>query len=184
MTDLFTYWGKELLSTWIVLPIIWYLLKEQKRVHEDDKKIMRDWFNQLAVSIWKLTPPSTEATIELASKFVWAAGTIKVKFIRDRIEKNNIFERQDRIKSQVKAKLTKISYDEYIKPLNKYITKVWPLGDWIGDNFPMDEFLAEIYDVIFNQNIDIDKQIIDIYTLMEGYQNDLWQELRDLLNNK
>ena len=48
----------------------------------------------------------------------------------------------------------------------------------------MDEFLAEIYDVIFNQNIDIDKQIIDIYTLMEGYQNDLWQELRDLLNNK
>lgn len=156
-------------------------------VHMDDDK---QQFSQIVKSvqdmeltIWKNVPLSNEATIELAKKFVWAAWTVKLDFIKQRLEKNNLVAREDRIKSQIKAELIRISTEEYITPLNKYNTKVWLLGTWVGNNFPMDEFLEEIYEVIFREDSDIDRKLSDITTLMKSYQNELWSELRILLNS-
>lgn len=183
MQEIITYWGKELLSTWIILPIVWYLLREQKRLQDEYLNSIKKWFKDLELSIWRQVPPSNESIIELASKFVWSAWSLKLDYIRQRLEKNNLADRKERIKAQINAELTRISYEEYIKPLNKYNTKVWLLWDWVSNNFPMEDFLEEIYDVVFNEDKNIDRKLSDISTVMKSYQNELWQELKNLLNN-
>lgn len=183
MEALLTYWGKELLSVWILVPIVWYFIKQQNRQQKEYKEVIEKWFKNIADSIWRNTPPTDAAIIDMATKYQLASQKIKTDFIRDRLLKNNLRQRGDTIKSQIRSKLIIIWNEKCTQPLNVYNTKVWLLWDWIHNNFPMDEFLEEVYDVVFREDSEIDRKISDIYAIMEWYDSQMWENLKSLLNN-
>ncbi len=122
--------------------------------------------------------------IEIAKAKVWLASEKKLAFIRKRLEKNNLQERKEIVKTQIRTELVRRS-EEYIGFLNGFITPVWLLGEWIEHNFPMDDFLAEVYDVMFRlqkdwdtEKEDINIKIDDIRFLMMAAQNTLWEKLK------
>lgn len=180
-SEVLRYFITEWWPAWILWIVLIIIMKDWRKRDELIRKQLIEWLTDIRLSIWKHTPPSKQAIIDIASKFVRSACSAKLAFIEDRLEKNNIKERRSRIESQIKAELEKISQDQYITPLNCYNTKVWPLWDWVSDKFPMNDFLDEVYEVVFREDWDIKAKLKDIETLMRWYQNELWALLKDLL---
>jgi hypothetical protein len=56
------------------------------------------------------------------------------------------------------------------------------LGTWVSANFDFENFLEEIYEIVFRDDLDIQRKENDILTVMRGYQNNLFSNLRILLN--
>ena len=145
-------------------------------------------FTNLKNSLTKNNLPDDDL-IEVAIARVWITSEKKLDFIKKRLEKNNLRDRQDVVKRQIETELRRRS-EEYIIFLNKFNSSVWLIWDWISDNFPMEEFLAEIYDVIFRElDNHTDEcaliKINDIRFLMMSYQREMFEELRkQLYNNK
>ncbi|MCP4971957.1 MAG: hypothetical protein GY932_15380 [Arcobacter sp.] len=113
---------------------------------------------------------------------VKAASIDKIDFIRRRIEKNNLKNREENVKKSIKAELTRLS-SVYVNSLNQYnVDGRMALGDWIATNFPMEEFLEEVYDSVFSDQPNPMK-LVDIQTTMISYQNQMWEDLRVYINN-
>lgn len=181
MTEVIALWGKEILSVAIYTPIVWWLLKQQKQEREEFKTTIENGFRNISMAIWKYTVDDTDDIIDIAAKYIWNSNIEQIDFIKQRLEKNNLEEREDRIKKQLRTEMDRMSYGWYIKPLNKFTTKVGLLWDWIMDNYDRDEFMEEVYDVVFT-NDSIDKKLNDIRTIMRSYQSEMFDTLKDLLN--
>lgn len=169
--------------------IMWYFIKQNAEMQKRNNKTVQEGFEKIAksikgleMSVGKSPMTETDDIIEMASKYVALASFPKIDFIEQRLLKNNIEEREEKIKVQIRNRLEELSMNLYIKPLNKYNTPVGLLGTWISDNFDMEEFIKEIYDIVFSKD-DLEKKKIDIKTIMDFYQMDLWKELRIQLNN-
>lgn len=120
--------------------------------------------------------------LEVAKSRVWLTSEKKLDFIRKRLEKNNLYNRRDIVIKQVTTEMNRRS-EEYIDFLNQFTTNVWLLWDWIAEHFPMEDFLQEVFDIIFKENVDILQKVEDIRWLMMWYQNELWEKLKkDLIN--
>ena len=54
-TDLLTIWGREILSVAILIPLVWYLLRNQDRTNKEYLKTFKQWFKDLEISLGKKT---------------------------------------------------------------------------------------------------------------------------------
>jgi len=153
----------------------------QKHSLEDDenfKAIQRE----ISKAVWK-TKLTNEQILEVAKARVWLTSEKKLDFIRKRLEKNNLRERKEIIKKQIATELWRRS-EEYTVFLNQFTSPVWLVGDWINNNFPMEDFLNELYDIIF-RDCDENKihlKVEDCRFVMSAYQNELWQKMKLEIN--
>ena len=189
MEEIMLQWGREVLSVALLLPLLWFLLRSFVKTNKEGFESIVDGLKEhdkTSKELFKLILSSTgkvklddEKTIEIAKKYVLAASFEKLSFIKARLEKNNLKERRLLIERQIRSELVRISKNEYITPLNHFTTPLWPLGDWINNNFHFEDFIVEVYDVVFrNENKeDISNKLNDITTIMKSYQNELWDTL-------
>ncbi len=153
--------------------LIWFMYQNRNQ----NDKLMR----HVALAAWK-TILSKDQAVEVAASMVKAASIDKIDFIRRRIEKNNLKNREENVKKSIKAELTRLS-SVYVNSLNQYnVDGRMALGDWIATNFPMEEFLEEVYDSVFSDQPNPMK-LVDIQTTMISYQNQMWEDLRVYINN-
>jgi len=189
MSDVIENWWKEIISLAILLPLFWFLLRSFITTNEKWFQLLattitehdinsKELFKTILASIGK-TSLSDWKTIEIARRYVLAASFEKLDYIKQRLEKNNLKERKPQIERQIKAQLIRISKASYITPLNSFTTPAGPLWDWIWKNFLFDDFIKEVFDVVFRNEDkwDISKKLNDITTLMTSYQNELWDKL-------
>ena len=192
--QLLGYWWKEILSVALLLPLLWYLLKNFTKVNEkwfiaivewlkEHDKTSKELFKLLISSVWRIKIDN-EKLLEITKKYVLSASFEKLDYIKQRLEKNNLKKRKDLIEKQLRAELIRISNESYITPLNHFNTPVWPLWDYVKNNFDFDNFIQEVYDVIFRneEKEDIPRKLQDITTVMKVYQNTLYDKLKEEFN--
>ena len=63
--EILNTWGREILSVWLLLPLLWFLLKQQDRTNKEYLKAFKDWLKDIELAVGKNVPLSNEATIEL-----------------------------------------------------------------------------------------------------------------------
>ena len=145
--------------------------------NDNFKSIQRE----ISRAVWK-TKLTNEQIIEIAKARVWLTSEKKLDFIKKRLEKNNLKARKEIIQKQIRTELERRS-EEYIVFLNQFTTPVWLLWDWISDNFPMDNFMNELFDVIFRDDNEWHTltKLEDCRFIMSAYQNELWQKLKSKL---
>lgn len=102
----------------------------------------------------------------------------KLKYLRDILVINNIQARMERIKYNIKAEFERQTW-YYITSLNQYPTKLGLTGRYVKDNFPMEQFLEDVYAIFFEdkhyeteqeREVIISRKITDIEQLMLSYQ--------------
>lgn len=197
MENLAQDFTKEVMAVGLLLPIVWYLLKkhfkqqaehnaknfEQQAEHNANiLKTMEDGFKKIELAVWKRVLDDPAEIRDIVTKYIQSAMEPKLDYIEDRLEKNNLVWRKEKIKDHIKSELIRFSKIYYIDPLKRYNTKIWLLWTWIWDNYPMEEFLEEVYDVVF-WDWDIQKKRYDIRTLMRSYLTELINELELQLKN-
>lgn len=131
----------------------------------------------------KTTTLDDDIILTIAKGKVWIASKAKLDYIEKRLRKNNIYERQDIIKRQIRAELERISKEEYLDYLNWFSFSWWLVWDWVWKNFPMDDFVEELFDVIFHVYEWSEKEIISkkmrqCQDLMIAYQSELWNKFK------
>ena len=79
--------------------------------------------------------------------------------------------------------------NDYIKQLNTERHRLSTgqlMGDWIAENFPMESFLDDLYDIFFrvtDDDITVERhnKINDIKVLMIDAQDQMWTDLKSKL---
>lgn len=198
---------------WIIAPIINKLFKQQEKMIESVNVSMKEWLkwikdafsshdeadrsdmkylietianwnNKILANIWK-TKLDNNKIIDLAKNKVWFASENKLAFIKWRLEKNALFDRKDMIKKHIKTEMISRS-SEYVIYLNNFTCSFWLVWDYVSDNFPMNHFLEEVYDVVFRNEDSSDESVLqkiqDIRFIMLSYQNDLFEQMKKDLN--
>ena len=157
-----------------------------QRIETLENSVKEMWSKILQV-VWKTTLPDSEL-IEIADDKVLAASFDKLAFVRDCLRNYDYIKDQDYIKQAVKWKLEKLS-SIYVQDLNRYKFSDWTLvWDWVAENFPMDKFLEDIFEIIFAPQVHEDKdrcihdKINRCQVLMIRYQNKMWQQARNKFN--
>lgn len=184
MNELLTYWGRELLTVALLLPYLWYKEKQQVTERKENNKITQEWFNRIAISVWKNIVNNNDLLIDIWAKYVALASVGKINYLRELLNNQSDLKKDEvKLKKMIRNRLEKLSYSQYIKPLNQVNT--WTgklLWDWIWENFPFDDFLEELYKIFFWIGT-IEEKLIQIESLMEWYQSDMWWTLRLQLNH-
>lgn len=130
-------------------------------------------------------PLSHEELIEIASDKILAASFKKLGYLKDVLLKNDIKKREKRIKKGIEATLKRYS-SQYVEELNKYrFDNGTLMGDWVNKNFPMDNFLKDLYEIFFRdtgqeENTQRHDKLNDIQILMISYQHDMWEECKKI----
>ncbi|WP_141553658.1 hypothetical protein [Candidatus Regiella insecticola] len=83
-------------------------------------------------------------------------------------------------KEQVKTRITNIlkhCTSVHIRDFNLLDTPIKNIGNWYQDNFDFDNFLAAVFDEVFNSKLSVEEKIRNIFDVMETYQNATTQKL-------
>jgi len=101
----------------------------------------------------------------------------KVQWLKEYLGKTGIIGNEQRIKSAIKAELTRQS-SIYISSLNRFVhPKLGLLGIYVENHFPMEPFLNGVYEIALNVTCDdIENKGNDVMYLMLDMQNDLLQQ--------
>lgn len=137
---------------------------------------------------------------QLVESVVWSYSKSKLQMVRSVLIINNLTKREEEIKLKVKNNIIRIAeiYIDYFNSLNTVIPN---LGDWYDENFDTDEFLEEIYAVMFvktrtpingmsesykeEKRINfINEQMEDISNIMIKYEHRVNQKLRKHLHEE
>lgn len=203
-------WGKELISFAILLPMVWYFIKNwnkqseklslifekhseedsknQKELnetlvmiknsidnHNDEAKKQFDWLRD---NIWRKSI-SKEDAILIIKKSMLSWSYKKLDYLEKRLNKNNLQERQEVIKRQIKLELLKLSDEEYLIFLDWFIYNWKKLWDYIRENFKFEDFLLEIFDCIFDIHTeDIPIKLKNVLEIMKVYQNECIENIK------
>lgn len=169
--------AKETLIWAAILPIIWYLLKYM--IGGLSKKI-----DEIKLAVWKHVLED-EFIVDYAKTKVWFASEEKLKFIKERLTKNHLRDRENQVKRSITSELQRRT-EEYVEYLNKFNTRVWLVWDYISENFEWDDFMKEVFDVIFRKpkkdepvELTNEYKINDIKFLMIDYQTKLFKKFND-----
>lgn len=131
---------------------------------------------------------SDEEIIDKATDKVLAKSFEKLAYLREVLIRNSLQKREKQIKENIRVSLIRFSND-YIKQLNTERHRLSTgalMGDWIAENFPMESFLEELYEIFFritDDDIAIERhnKINDIKVLMIDTQEKMWTDLKSKL---
>ncbi|MGT3339584.1 hypothetical protein ACVSUB_21310 [Yersinia enterocolitica] len=122
---------------------------------------------------------SSDMTINYVRSMVWYHSRGKLQEIRS-ILLNDDLTKRVRIEIRIKNMLMHRS-SAYIREFNSLKTPVNELGSWYQNNFAFDDFLHDVYEVVFDQSLTVDDKVRNITDIMEIYQNVTNSKLTDNL---
>ena len=143
---------------------------------------MSEWqFTVLQATIWSKTIDKESAILMLKKSMLsWIYK--KLDFLEKRLNKNNLKERKEIIKRQIRVELLKLSDEEYLDFLDWFTLNWVKLWDLIRNTFKFDEFLEEIFDCIFDNKIDETWiKLKNILEVMKFYQNECIEDVRKII---
>ena len=170
MTEIFLQFAKES----ILAPVLIWFMYQQKKFTETIILEMKR-----AVGKTILTP---NQALDIWKDKISATTLLKLDFIRSRLEKNNLEKHQDKFKEHIQAECTRI-LSKSVDELNQFsIDGRIYLWDWVKNTFPMEEFLAEVYESVFMQDVSIWVKIQYIQTTIKSYNIALFEDWRVYFN--
>jgi len=189
---------KELISSSILVPIVWFFLRWMRKYNEDIVATMKEGFNDLKKSFdghirhqnefikekLSKTTLTKDQALTIIRERMWYYSAKKLEFLEDVLIRNNFKGRKTEIKKKIKYGLLNIS-SQYERSLNEFLMPCGQLGDLVKKNFNFEEFFKELIDIVFkdyseysdNKMSQIKLKLNDIKTLMSEYQNDLIETL-------
>jgi len=196
---------KELITASIILPMVWYFIRQNTKFTQQVIKELREQTSQLS-KLMSLTSAHNEEArqstdrvldkiknnnledyqaIRLLRSEMWLTSKKKLDFIQNILLNNHIKGREEFIKDKVKSGLRSFS-EEYMTNFKSFNTRVGRLDKWLDNNFSEQEFeklLEEVYHIMF-RSVEGDK-VMDTYykkqeisLIMDTLQNDLAQKLK------
>jgi len=212
--------NKDVFATLIILPMLWYFIKQQNNTTkslleevksmnnnfashtEEDGKFFTslnlslqeinnslklhdehsmEQFEFVKSNIWTKTINKADAIL-LIKKAVLSGSYKKLDYIDKRLSKNNLKERKDVIKRQLRVELIKLSDEEYLTFLDWFQHNWKKLWDFVREHFPFQEFLEEVYDCLFDEHIkDNQIKLKNVLETMKVYQNEMIEKIKTLL---
>ena len=190
----YTKMWENIIALWILLPVVWYLLKSQRddfrtAMENMTKSLNNIWENirtewiKTRLAVWD-TVLTKEQTINLVKEKMWFVTYQKIEFLKTVLVNNHIKWREPEVKDKIKAELVRMS-TQYISEMRDFITPVWDVWEWVVRNFEMEPFLEHIYKIVFRGNnieltddINVQLKMNDITVVMKTAQNNLCDELR------
>jgi len=143
--------------------------------HDENSK---EQFNIIKNNFWRFSLKKDDA-INIIQKSMLSSFYKKIDFLEKRLLKNNIYERENIIKRQIKTELLKLSDEEYLFFLEWFIYNWVKLSDYVKKHFPFNEFLEEIYDCIFDKDIvNNSTKLKNILEIMKVYQNETIEKIK------
>ena len=205
MEDIIVAISKEVLSVALLLPLLWYFINSNKKqqdrliwLYEKFQKSLQDHMLEDSRDFEKIlsflennkkTNLDDMQSLTLLKMTLWFISDKKLEFIKSILINNHINNNQEKIRKKIYNWLDVFNNELYLI-LNSYINKKWSLGDFLKNNFTIDEFnilIDEIVDVIYREeNINDDKSIInnkisDIGLLMKTVHNKLSNKFLDFI---
>lgn len=211
MEELFISWGKEILSIFLLLPIIWFFIRQSQK--NFDKTI--DQFDKITNAFIEHTKEDWVALekIHTAIREHNDTSVEHFKYIMNNMHKPLLTEEQtldifasymwyvsskklDFIKSIIlnnhiewrrdfivlKVKNWLAGFSmEYEAKFNTFNTRIWNLSKWLDNNFTSDDF-----DLLIKEIVDIiyrDECDMDKLICANNKINEISQVMRDLQNN-
>lgn len=212
--------NKDVFATLIILPMLWYFIKQQNSTTKSLLTEIKDMntnfashteedretgskldltlqeinnslkshdehsakqFEFMKSNIWTKQIDKADAVL-MIKKSVLSGSYKKLDYIDKRLSKNNLKERKDVIKRQLRVELLKLSDEEYLTFLDWFQYNWTKLWDYVRENFPFDEFLEEIYDCIFDEHTkDNQIKLKNVLETMKVYQNEMIEKIKTLM---
>lgn len=212
--------NKDVFATLIILPMLWYFIKQQNSTTKSLLTEIKDMninfashteedretgskldltlqeinnslkshdehsakqFEFMKSNIWTKQIDKADAIL-MIKKSVLSGSYKKLDYIDKRLSKNNLKERKDVIKRQLRVELLKLSDEEYLTFLDWFQYNWTKLWDYVRENFPFDEFLEEIYDCIFDEHTkDNQIKLKNVLETMKVYQNEMIEKIKTLM---
>lgn len=122
---------------------------------------------------------SSDMTINYVKAMVWYHSRGKLQELRS-ILLNDDLKQRSRIEVRIKNMLMHRT-SAYIREFNTLGAPVKNLGDWYRHNFNFDDFLKDIYEIIFDEKLNVDEKIRNVTDVMEEYQNITSSKLIEVL---
>lgn len=194
----------EIVSSVILLPIVWFLLKSTKRYIDKTTKVFEEGFNKLvyeqkqfreehvqlhsllvkeiAYSVGRTSLTKTQA-LDIVREKGWYTCEKKVMYIKEILIKNDLQNRKEMIMKSISAEFTRL-VNTTIDELSTFTSELGNLGDILMKYSQEEKLLQEIFDIIFRKSegkdkvYEIELKINDIRTIMKNYQNELISNLK------
>lgn len=184
--DALATWGKEVMSLAILLPMVWFMLREQGKRNSEIAVAMTNGFERIitsfkehetkeienlervtaAIEELRLRIGRTILTPEQASRILkvdmWYVTKKKLEFLSGILEKNHIAGREGYILEKITTALDTFS-QEYVSNFATFDTSCGSLAEWLEKNFTEAEFKAfclEIHTVVVRPDTGTDKDHI------------------------
>lgn len=122
---------------------------------------------------------SSDMTINYVRAMVWYHSRGKLQELRSILLNDDLTQR-NRIELRIKNMLMHRT-SAYIREFNSLDAPVKNLGDWYQKNFNFDDFLKDIYEIIFDEKLNVDEKIRNVTDVMEEYQNITSSKLIEVL---
>lgn len=197
----------ELIAGGILLPIVWFLLRnnkkyidrtvrtfekgfenliiEQRKFREENSILHHKLIKEISYAVGR-TSLSRSQSVDMVREKMWYTSESKINYIKDILIKNNLSRRKPMITKNIKAELTRLS-NIYVEELNNYNSELGNLGDLINDHFQTKEFFDELFYIVFRDKdnyseatMEIELKLNDIRTIMKNHQNNLISKLKTL----
>lgn len=163
--DVFTTIVVVWLIVWVFIPV-WK--NELKQIRE-----------LLKVQAWRVII-SKEQTLSIVKKSMLSWSYKKLDYIEKRLNKNNLKERRDIIKRQIRTELIKLSDEEYLNFLDTFCYNWFRVWDLIRKHFSFDEFIEEVFDCIFDERVDTQLKLKNIMEVMRVYQSECVSRINNI----
>ena len=125
---------------------------------------------------------SPSHTLAFVKSVVWYHSRGKLQELRSILLTDDL-SNEERIKTRIENML-KHRTSAYIRQFNELDTPVNNLGDWYASHFDFENFLKNVFIVVFEESTPVDTKVRDIADIMEQYQNETSQKLIDQLKTE
>ena len=162
--------AKEAISTWILLPIVWYYMKNFTTTFSENLRKITE--NQAEIFKWIKEMNKTILTdnvfIEIITSKILLFNSELLQFLTDRLEKNNIKTRRKEIEDSISAFISEYKINHYCIFDTLKWENIWDVRYVLNDEIYCNQYLNEIFDIFFNENKTISDKIIDFKTIWKS----------------
>lgn len=123
---------------------------------------------------------SPEMTISHVRSIVWYHSRGKLQELRAILNDENLLD-EERVKIRI-TNMLKHRTSAYIRDMNGWNTPILKLGNWYQDHFDFNNFLDDVFKVVFDNSYPVNEKIRYVTDIMEEYQNMTTLELMKELN--
>jgi len=171
-----------------VLLMFWYMVQQGKKQDKQSSKyisIQEKQGRDFLMALDKITESIGRTFLSKAQVFTMLNMCFKLHILRklDLVRKilddNDIVNRQEQIKTNIRCNFIEISRSEAAQ-LNEYNTEIGKIGDILLSQINWNTFLESVYKIVFDSELKKELKIKDLKTLMEQYVSDIMVHYEDL----